>query len=77
MCSLSIRVSCTGGAAAALVNLEIIEREKLVTNSRVMGDVLREGLRELQRKYMIIGDVRGLGLFQVRDSARARAGERA
>jgi 4-aminobutyrate aminotransferase-like enzyme len=30
-----------------------------------MGEVLKKRLQELQRKYMVIGDVRGLGLFQV------------
>jgi acetylornithine/succinyldiaminopimelate/putrescine aminotransferase len=33
--------------------------------TQVMGEVLKKRLQELQRKYMVIGDVRGLGLFQV------------
>ena len=49
--------------AASLKNIEIIERDNLVENSRIMGEYLREGLRGLQEKHKIIGDVRGLGLF--------------
>ena len=49
-------------SAAALKNIEIIENEKLVENSAVMGAYLLEGLNEL-KKYPIVGDVRGLGLL--------------
>lgn len=49
---------------AALKNIEIIERENLVENSRIVGDYLHEKLLELQKKYDIIGDVRGRGLLQ-------------
>lgn len=49
-------------SAAALKNIEILEREKLVENSAAMGAYLLEGLNEL-RKYPIVGDVRGLGLL--------------
>lgn len=49
-------------AAAALKNIEIMERERLVENSAVMGAYLLEGLSHL-RKYPIVGDVRGLGLL--------------
>ena len=49
-------------AAAALKNIEIIERERLVENAAAMGAYLLEGLSQL-RKYPIVGDVRGLGLL--------------
>jgi putrescine aminotransferase len=49
--------------AASLKNIEIIERDNLVENSRIMGEYLRDGLRGLQERHKIIGDVRGLGLF--------------
>jgi len=49
-------------AAAALKNIEIIEREKLVENATAMGAYLLEGLSQL-RKHPIVGDVRGLGLL--------------
>jgi adenosylmethionine-8-amino-7-oxononanoate aminotransferase len=68
-------------SAAALVNLDLIERERLVENSAAMGQYLLEGLRGLMR-HTIVGDVRGLGLMcaveLVRDrKTRARFGEEA
>jgi len=60
-----ITLQHAGGPAAALANLEIIENEKLVTNSRNMGVYLETKLKDLQEKYLLIGDVRGRGLFQV------------
>ncbi len=43
--------------------LNIIEDEHLQENAKKMGDKLLSGLRDLQKKYEIIGDVRGCGLF--------------
>jgi taurine-pyruvate aminotransferase len=54
---------CTGGPAAALENLRIIERENLLDNVVAMGGRLRDGLLGLKDKYPVIGDVRGVGLF--------------
>ena len=48
--------------AAALVNIDIIEREKLVENSSVVGKYLLKKLKALS-KHPTVGDVRGLGLF--------------
>ncbi len=48
--------------AAALANLEIIERENLVANSAEMGKYFLQGLKELQ-KHSIVGEARGLGLW--------------
>jgi len=50
-------------AAASLATLEVIEREKLLENARREGEHLQARLRELQKKYPVIGDVRGLGLM--------------
>ncbi len=49
-------------AAAALKNLEIIEREGLVQQSAEKGQYLLDKLNGL-RKHPTVGDVRGLGLF--------------
>lgn len=49
--------------AAAMAVLEVIENENLQQNSRIVGEYLRSGLRELAIKYPVIGDVRGAGLF--------------
>ena len=50
-------------AAAALRNIQIMEDEDLVGNSARMGSYLLDGLKELQEKHQMIGDVRGLGLM--------------
>lgn len=48
--------------AAALATLEMMERENVVENSRVMGKYLFERLQSL-RKHRIVGEIRGgLGL---------------
>jgi adenosylmethionine-8-amino-7-oxononanoate aminotransferase len=49
--------------AAALANIEIIEREKLVENAANMGEYLHDKLESL-RKHPIVGDIRGIGLMQ-------------
>lgn len=54
---------CTAGPAAALANLNIIEQENLLENTKLMGEYLRQGLLALKDKYPLIGDVRGKGLF--------------
>ncbi len=54
---------CTAGPAAALANLEIIERENLLDNVQQQGQYLKEQLLALKEKYTLLGDVRGKGLF--------------
>ena len=55
---------CTAGPAAALENMRIIEEENLLENTRKMGERLTANLLALQEKHAVIGEVRGLGLFQ-------------
>lgn len=50
-------------SATALAVLEVIEQERLMENARVVGDYLIEGLKDLQKDFPIIGDVRGKGLM--------------
>lgn len=50
--------------AAALAVIKMIEDDDLRTNARVVGDYLRARLIELKDKYLVIGDVRGMGLMQ-------------
>ena len=50
-------------AAAATATLNVIRDEKLVENAAVRGSQLTMGLRSLQKRYPIIGDVRGHGLM--------------
>ena len=53
---------CTSALTAALESTRIIEDENLVENSCQMGAYLIEQLETL-KKYDVVGDVRGLGLF--------------
>ncbi len=46
-----------------LVLLDVIERENLVENARVVGAYSKKKLRTLAEKYGFLGDVRGAGLF--------------
>ncbi len=50
-------------AAAALANLEIIEREGLVENAAKVGSYLQESLRDAFADHPLVGEVRGAGLI--------------
>jgi len=43
--------------------LDIVDDEGLMENARLMGNQLINGLKGLQKKHSLIGDVRGYGLF--------------
>ena len=58
--------------AVGLAVINIIEKNDLRTNARVVGDYFREKLDELKEKYPIIGDVRGMGLMQGIELVRDR-----
>ena len=49
--------------AAAIETLHVIQEENLLANARLQGDFLLKGLRSLQAKSPIMGDVRGVGLM--------------
>ena len=51
------------GAAASLAALQIIDEERLVENSRKMGEYFLKKLEPFTEKYPFVGDVRGAGLF--------------
>jgi len=51
-------------SAAAMATIRVIQQGKLADNARIQGEHLQASFRELQRKYPVIGDVRGLGLMQ-------------
>lgn len=53
------QVACAAGMAV----LDVIDDESLLSNVVDVGAYVMSGLRGLQEKYMLIGDVRGLGLF--------------
>jgi 4-aminobutyrate aminotransferase len=51
------------GCAAALATLRVIEEEGLVEQAVEKGRKLTEGLRNLQDRHRLIGDVRAVGLL--------------
>jgi 2,2-dialkylglycine decarboxylase (pyruvate) len=51
-------------AQVALAVLEVLAEEDLNARALEMGEYLASGLRHLQDKYEIIGDIRGFGLLQ-------------
>ena len=62
--------------AAALAVLDIFERENLLARANELGDHFQKRARQWQKRWPIVGDVRGLGgmqaieLVQVRGHAR-------
>jgi 4-aminobutyrate aminotransferase-like enzyme len=67
-CIKGLTISTFGGGPIAMVAagavIDIIEREGLKENARIVGGRLRNGLEELAGKHSVIGDVRGMGLMQ-------------
>jgi len=60
-------VVCAQGRAV----LKIIDRDKLQQNSLKIGNRILAGLRELQQKHNVIGDVRGKALESIVGSETA------
>ncbi len=60
-------ISTFGGnpvsSVAASATIEVIEEDGLLENCDRVGQYLRGKLEELQQKYALIGDVRGMGLM--------------
>jgi 4-aminobutyrate aminotransferase-like enzyme len=63
-----LTISTFGGnpvtSRAAKATIDFIESENLLDNARVVGSYLRDRLLELQQKFPLIGDIRGMGLMQ-------------
>jgi diaminobutyrate-2-oxoglutarate transaminase len=53
------QIALVSGAAT----LEFIKKEGLLEHVKVVGEQLRQGLLQLQKRYPCIGDVRGRGLM--------------
>jgi 4-aminobutyrate aminotransferase-like enzyme len=50
-------------AAVGHAVLNVLREEKLLQNALTVGEYILTGMRRLQQKYPIIGDVRGQGMF--------------
>jgi 4-aminobutyrate aminotransferase len=72
-----LNISTFGGnpvtSVAARATIEVIEEENLRENSAAVGAYFRDNLENLQRKYPLIGDVRGKGLMQGLELVKDRA----
>ena len=53
----------TVACAAANAVLDVIERDRLIENGNVVGNYMRERLRELTKTQRLIGDIRGHGML--------------
>ncbi len=71
-----LTISTFGGnpvtSVAARAVIEVIEEENLLENTHVVGGYFRKKLDELQEKYPLIGDVRGIGMMQAIELVRDR-----
>jgi 4-aminobutyrate aminotransferase-like enzyme len=71
-----LTISTFGGnpvtAVAARAVIEVIEEDNLRENTFVVGGYFRQRLEELQEKYPLIGDVRGMGMMQALELVKDR-----
>ncbi|HSB82063.1 MAG TPA: aminotransferase class III-fold pyridoxal phosphate-dependent enzyme, partial [Candidatus Methylomirabilis sp.] len=72
LANLQTYMNHPAACAAGLKNIEILKREKLVENARVMGEYFLEGLRSLAH-HSVVGEVRGTGLWTALDLTTDRA----
>ncbi|MGP6220606.1 acetyl ornithine aminotransferase family protein [Caldiplasma sukawensis] len=59
-------------SVSCIATIEAMKKENAVKNAEKMGAKLRKRLEELQEKYDVIGDVRGIGLMQAIDFVEDR-----
>lgn len=60
------------GVAAAIANIEEMERLNVMDNVAKMGKILGEGLEELKKKHPCVGDVRYIGLHSAIEFTKNR-----
>ncbi|MDW5562796.1 MAG: acetyl ornithine aminotransferase family protein [Methanomassiliicoccus sp.] len=58
--------------ASSLATFDVMESDNLVENAARVGNYLHQRLEELQDRYEIIGDVRGMGLMQATELVKDR-----
>jgi 4-aminobutyrate aminotransferase-like enzyme len=52
--------------------LDVLKEERLLENAQQVGDYTLAGMRRLQEKHNLIGDVRGRGMFFAMELVRDR-----
>ncbi|HWR15819.1 MAG TPA: aspartate aminotransferase family protein [Terriglobales bacterium] len=71
-----LQISSFGGnpvtCVAAKATIDLIEEDRLMDNAAEVGGYFRQGLEDLQKKHMLIGDVRGMGLLQAMELVKDR-----
>ncbi len=71
-----LQISTFGGnpvtSVAAKATIDLIEEDRLMDNAATVGAHFRSGLESLQKKYPLIGDVRGMGLMQAMEFVKDR-----
>lgn len=50
-------------SAAALATIEVLTKNNLTAQAAQLGEYLKQGLAELQKKHPLLGDIRGHGLM--------------
>jgi len=60
------------GCATALATIAVYEDEKLIENAQKMGAVMRERMREMEKKHPSVGSTRSIGLFGIFELVRSR-----
>jgi taurine--2-oxoglutarate transaminase len=58
--------------AAALATIEVYEDDKLIENSRTLGNYLGECLEDIKERHVSVGDVRYIGLFSAIELVASR-----
>jgi 4-aminobutyrate aminotransferase / (S)-3-amino-2-methylpropionate transaminase / 5-aminovalerate transaminase len=58
---------------AALAVLDLLERENLNARANHLGEIFRKRAAEWQRRWELVGEVRGLGAMQALELVRSRA----
>ena len=60
------------GIAAAKATLQVVARDTLISQVRVLGELLDDRLAELKSRFEVLGDVRGIGLLHGLEFVRSR-----
>ncbi len=59
-------------AAVAIKVIEVIEREKLCKRAEALGKIIAERFNEMERKYEVIGEHRGLGIMRAIELVKSK-----